>query len=199
MNPSQRSYRWLFLVLAGLGAAADLATKYAVFDWMLPANGQTHEIVPGMFSLVHQETLNHGALWGIFSDHGEMANRVFAGFCFLAVFIILACALHPRSRGDLLLNTSLGLILAGALGNLYDRLVFGGVRDFIWVYYRRAGDIHPQEFPFNFPVFNLADSFLVCGAGLLLLQSFFGHAEPTPAATPAAAAETPAPSGVKVG
>jgi lipoprotein signal peptidase len=52
------------------------------------------------------------------------------------------------------------LILAGTLGNLFDRVVFGGVRDFLYFYW------------FEWPVFNVADCFLVCGAGLLLLQAF---------------------------
>jgi lipoprotein signal peptidase len=59
------------------------------------------------------------------------------------------------------LCAALGLILAGTLGNLYDRVLFGGVRDFLhWYRY------------FNWPVFNLADSCLVVGAGLLLAHAF---------------------------
>ena len=63
--------------------------------------------------------------------------------------------------GDLWVCIALGLILGGTLGNLYDRVVFNGVRDFLhWNYL------------FDWPVFNLADSCLVCGACLLLLQAF---------------------------
>src|SRR5205823_3497420 len=62
---------------------------------------------------------------------------------------------------DRRLCVALGLIFAGTLGNLYDRLFFGGVRDFLHWYYL-----------VDWPVFNLADCCLVVGAGLLLLQAF---------------------------
>jgi lipoprotein signal peptidase len=57
------------------------------------------------------------------------------------------------------------MILAGTLGNLFDRVVFHGVRDFLYFYW------------FEWPVFNVADCLLVCGAGLLLLQAFFAPQE----------------------
>ena len=70
---------------------------------------------------------------------------------------------------------ALGLILAGTLGNLYDRVVFNGVRDFLhWNYL------------FDWPVFNVADCCLVCGACLLLLQAF--GRQPATKAQPAAGA-----------
>jgi lipoprotein signal peptidase len=72
------------------------------------------------------------------------------------------------------LCAALGLILAGTLGNLYDRLVFNGVRDFLhWDYF------------YDWPVFNVADCCLVCGAGLLLLQAF-GKQAPRNSPEPAA-------------
>src|SRR5436305_586252 len=77
------------------------------------------------------------------------------------------------------LIASLGLILAGTLGNLYDRIVFSGVRDFLhWYRY------------FDWPVFNIADCCLVCGAGLLLAHAFFTVERE--AQEPAAAARVPA-------
>ena len=56
---------------------------------------------------------------------------------------------------------ALGLILGGTIGNLYDRLVFGGVRDFLYFY------------KIEWPVFNVADCCLVVGAGVLLVQALF--------------------------
>jgi lipoprotein signal peptidase len=64
----------------------------------------------------------------------------------------------------------LGLILAGTLGNLYDRILFNGVRDFFhW------------DYLYNWPVFNVADCCLVVGAGLLLVQAFAKEGAKAPA------------------
>ena len=78
----------------------------------------------------------------------------------------------------------MGLILAGTLGNLYDRIVFGGVRDFLHCYY----DAH------IWPDFNIADSSLVCGAAMLLAHSFFASEPVTqPAKAELVGVEAPAP------
>jgi signal peptidase II len=74
---------------------------------------------------------------------------------------------------------ALGLILAGTVGNLYDRLVFHGVRDFLYFY------------KIEWPVFNVADCCLVVGAGLLLLQALL--ASPKPHAQDSAVAAGPVP------
>ncbi len=73
---------------------------------------------------------------------------------------------------------ALGLILAGTLGNLYDRVVFGGVRNFLYWFYL-----------VDWPVFNFADCCLVCGAGLLLLQAFLTEASPATQEAPAVVEE----------
>ena len=115
--------------------------------------------------------VNHGALWGrgrtIFGMNG---NIVFAVVSLVAAMAIIYWSRRPHSRHDRILSLSLGLILAGTLGNLYDRVVFNGVRDFLDFYL------------INWPIFNFADCCLVCGAGLLLLQAFISQphpAEPT--------------------
>ena len=66
----------------------------------------------------------------------------------------------------------LGAFLAGAMGNLFDRLVFGAVRDFIEVHYYDV---------YRYPTFNLANSYLVCGATVLVVASFFAKPEQPPA------------------
>ena len=69
---------------------------------------------------------------------------------------------------DRLLCVALGLIMAGTIGNCYDRIVGGQVRDFI--YFELI----------NWPIFNLADSMLVCGAGVLMLQAVFADSKNFP-------------------
>jgi lipoprotein signal peptidase len=179
-----RSYRVLFWVLALGGLAADQATKYGVFSWLADVPGNTHVVFADRqhhgFALVAQfETtadghkvphVNHGALFGFLRDYQSAANIGFAVISFLAAAAILYWSTQQTTARDLALCAALGLILAGTLGNLYDRLVFNGVRDFLhWNYL------------FDWPVFNVADCCLVTGAGLLLIQAFSAK----PAAPPA--------------
>ncbi len=80
----------------------------------------------------------------------------------MVISAILAVWLYRLDRGQWLLSLSLGLILGGALGNLWDRLVFGYVVDFISLHYQS----------YYFPAFNIADSAITVGAILMLLDMF---------------------------
>lgn len=123
--------------------------------------------------------VNKGALFGIGGEHKDVANAVFAGVSVLAAVAILVWATRRTTAADPWLCLALGLILAGTVGNLYDRMVFGGVRDFLYFY------------RIEWPVFNVADCCLVVGACLLLVQALFapGH---KPAPQVAAQAAVPA-------
>ncbi len=200
-----KTYRVILWTLALAGLAADQAAKYAVFDWLAPVDRHVHwlfqtgpqtgfaletryeytsdgALVPGV---------NQGALFGLGREHATFANGTFAVVSLLAAAAIVYWSFRPSAARDLWVCMALGLILAGTLGNLYDRVVFNGVRDFLhWNYL------------FDWPVFNVADSCLVCGAGLLLLQAFGRHAAantekadgaPAAARPNAAAAPTQAP------
>src|SRR5205814_10527463 len=121
--------------------------------------------------------VNHGALFGLGQDYQVYANTFFAVVSVAAAAAIAAWSLRRETARDRWLCTALGLILAGTLGNLFDRVVFGGVRDFLYFYW------------FEWPVFNVADCFLVVGAGVLLLQAFTTPATDKPKALePATAA-----------
>jgi lipoprotein signal peptidase len=105
--------------------------------------------------------VNHGALFGFLRDYKSAANLAFAAISLLAAAAIIVWSYQRTTAADRWLCAALGLILAGTLGNFYDRLVFNGVRDFLhWNYL------------FDWPVFNIADCCLVVGACLLLLQAF---------------------------
>src|SRR4029077_16456904 len=94
-------------------------------------------------------------------DYESLANGGFAVISLLAAAAILYWSTQKAMARDLALCAALGLILAGTLGTLYDRVVFNGVRDFLhWNYL------------FDWPVFNIADCCLVVGAFLLLIQAF---------------------------
>ena len=107
--------------------------------------------------------VNQGALFGFLRDHGPLANYLFAAISIVAAAAIVFWATRRSAARDWSLSAALGLILAGTLGNLYDRLIFLGVRDFLHLHYRQ----------FDWPVFNIADTCLVCGAFLLLIQALF--------------------------
>jgi lipoprotein signal peptidase len=172
----ERTYRWLLFGLAFLGLSLDQASKYAVFSWLSGVEGHSYVLFRsekdgGGFQLVAQfepqpdgtmvPHVNHGALFGFLRDRKTLANNGFAVVSLLAAGAIALWSRQRSTARDLRLCTALGLILGGTLGNLYDRLVFNGVRDFLhWNYL------------FDWPVFNIADCCLVLGAGLLLLQAF---------------------------
>ena len=97
--------------------------------------------------------------------YAYLANYIFAGVSLLAAAAIIWWSVRPSAARDKILCFSLGLILAGTLGNLYDRMVFHGVRDFLYFHW------------FEWPVFNIADCCLVCGVIVLTLQALF-NAQP---------------------
>jgi len=114
--------------------------------------------------------VNHGALFGMGGNHEQTANRIFAAISILAAAGIIVWASLRGTQVDGWMSAALGLILGGTLGNLYDRIVFTGVRDFLYFYKIR------------WPVFNVADCCLVCGAIMLLVHAFLfaqPKAEPT--------------------
>lgn len=189
MPNSPRSYRWLFWLLATVGLAADLGSKYVLFHHFYNDGAGGHlEVIPGAFQLyVHRfdpnpdtsegvlrwlrgnerrPYVNRGALFGI----GQGQNLIFGIVSVAAAAFIIGWSCRESSAHDGFLCIALGLILAGTLGNLYDRVVFDGVRDFL----------HWYKW-FDWPVFNIADVCLVCGAGMLLLEAFLRKPDPEPA------------------
>lgn len=167
----ERSYRLLLWVLALSGLCLDQATKYGVFAWLGGVEGHSWSVFQTAggtgFHLVAQfdqhqvPHVNQGALFGFLRDHKELANAGFAAVSLAAAVAIVVWSLQKKTARDRWLCAALGLILAGTLGNFYDRVVFTGVRDFLhWNYL------------FDWPVFNVADCCLVVGATLLLLQAF---------------------------
>jgi signal peptidase II len=101
------------------------------------------QIIPGFFRLTHTE--NTGA--------------AFSGVALVVVSLLL----WKNHHAQVSTGVGLSLIMGGALGNLWDRLVRGRVVDFLLFYYKR----------YEWPVFNLADSAIVIGAGLLVLEILF--------------------------
>lgn len=200
---AERTYRWLFWVLALGGTVLDQVSKYGVFRYLynggdggswpadrhlfwLEANflDPTRARDPGgllaplrTWSGEVPPYLNGGALAGLGQGH----NGLFAAISVVAAVAIVWWTTRRATARDAVLCAALGLIFAGTLGNLYDRVVFEGVRDFL--HFKVEGVI-------DWPIFNLADSCLVCGAILLLLQACWTRT-PAPGTEAAAGARSP--------
>ncbi|SRR5712692_491598 len=153
MSPRERS-PWLGLSLGVL--AADQTTKLAVER--ATEYGWSRTIIPGFFELVH--TRNRGIAFGLLSDaNAPWLQGMLILFSVAAAGIMAWLLLSGRAGGSRT-SAGLALILGGALGNMLDRAVHGSVVDFILLYFRS----------FHWPAFNLADSAIVIGAGLVLLD-----------------------------
>jgi signal peptidase II len=203
------SYRWLFWTLALVGFTVDQASKYSIFAWLYNGGrGDDYVLVPQAFNLIaryklelipddvplrwlrtvsaeHWPVVNHGALFGIGGQTG-VGNLMFTTVSVTAALAIILWTLKAATARDRYLCCALGLILAGTLGNLYDRLLFGGVRDFFhWYRY------------IDWPVFNVADICLVSGAALLVLEAFLRDPEAAPTIAETATEAAPASASVE--
>jgi signal peptidase II len=146
-------------VLAGVIATAlllDQASKQLVRTFLSPP-GTSVPVIGGLLRFTHVR--NTGAAFGMLPGH----SVVFMSVSVLVVAAIAVYFVRIRPRRALLV-VALGLVCAGAVGNLIDRAVSGRVTDFIQV-------------PFDFPVFNLADSSIFVGVAVLVWWVLFGPAE----------------------
>ncbi len=148
---------WWYALAAGV-VALDQYTK-GLAELMLDY-GRAVEILPVLnFTLQY----NPGAAFSFLSDAGGWQRYFFSGVAIL-ISGVLVIWIYQLERGQRLLALSLALILGGALGNLWDRLVLGHVVDFISVHYASS----------YFPAFNVADSAIFVGAVLMIYDSLFG-------------------------
>lgn len=151
-----------FFVAAGV-FVLDRITKDLIRTHLSPWDTLT--VIPGFFNIVHTE--NPGIAFGMLAGApGFWRDLFLIGFSLSVLIFISAILLRPgRIAGHSpLLRAGLGLILGGAFGNLYDRIVNKTVTDFIEVHATISGS------PYYFPAFNVADSAITVGACLLLLD-----------------------------
>lgn len=121
-------------------------------------------VIPGLFQIVH--TRNTGIAFGMLGGNGPIGQWLLVGFSLAVMALVISLlwsASKPSGREHWTLRAALGCVLGGAVGNLYDRIVFGSVTDFLDFY----TGIH------HFPIFNIADSAITCGAALLILHLWF--------------------------
>lgn len=144
--------------------ALDQATKWAVDSTLTYADRVP--VIDGFFYLTHVR--NTGAAFGLFAG-GPSGIRLafFIGVAILAIGIVFSF-FRQLAPGDRLSALALGFILGGATGNLIDRILRGEVVDFL--HFRLWGG-------YVWPDFNLADSFIVVGVGLLILELLASEGE----------------------
>jgi signal peptidase II len=165
----QRLQTYLLLFLGAVLLGLDRWTKAAVAGAFPLHSSRT--IVPGFFDLVHAR--NTGIAFSLLNDASpwirEWLLPIFSAAAVIAIFVFFW-----KQGGDARrVRWALALILIGAVGNLYDRLVYGYVVDFLDFY---VGAWH-------WPAFNVADSCITIGAALLLFDSLLKPA-PAPARRP---------------
>ena len=156
-----RRLPWL-LGLSALIILADRITK----TWVaahIPMGGII-PVIPRVLGISHWT--NDGAAFSLFADTAspQVVRRFLIGFTLLAALAVLIALVRLGNRFTLT-TVALALILAGALGNVHDRILYGSVVDFIQVHI----------FSYHFPDFNVADSSVVTGACMLLLDSLLPH------------------------
>ena len=152
-----RRLPWL-LAISALIILADRLTKTWVAAHV--RMGGIIPVIPRVLGISHWT--NDGAAFSLFADSAspQLVRRVLIGFTLVAALAVLIALVRLGDRITLT-TIALSLILAGALGNVHDRILYGSVVDFIQVHI----------FSYHWPDFNIADSSVVTGACLLLLDS----------------------------
>ena len=166
-TPNRRIATIALLVLA-----LDQLTKFLVVRW-LPGS-QEKVIVYGFFKFVHWQ--NTGAAWSLFRG----SNGWLALVAVLALVILVLSRHHFDSR-TFLSQVAFGFISGGIVGNLIDRLFREHVVDFIYFYLLQRGGGE-----WGFPAFNIADSAICTGVGLIFLFTWRSERAVGPAETPVA-------------
>lgn len=150
-----KNYRLLPMSILGIAIIfLDQVTKLLVVKFM--ELGESIPLIDGFLYLTSHR--NEGAAWGM------LQGRMWL-FYIITVFVIVVLVMFYKreAKTSLLLQTSLVLLLAGAIGNFIDRLFFQKVVDFV----------DTIIFGYDFPIFNVADASLTVGVILMVIQIFF--------------------------
>jgi signal peptidase II len=158
-SPSKFGARGILFTLSALAVLIDHLTKRYIINNIVTGSART--IIPGVLRITH--VLNTGAAFSMFAESAS-PETVRNGLILFSIFAAIMVAVMLWRAGSTITPTSvaLALILGGAIGNLYDRVRYHFVIDFIEVHI-----IH-----YHWPDFNIADSCIVIGACLLLIEIF---------------------------
>lgn len=151
-----RSFYFLLILVLLI---VDQITKAIVFQKIAFLSSQS--IIPGFFNLTHIH--NRGAIFGFFSQSDSQLLHIVLMLATLVALALVVYYFFMTPPAEKLAKISLSLILAGALGNLIDRVFRGYVIDFLDLYVKK----------WHWPSFNVADSCVTIGAFLLVFVVFF--------------------------
>jgi signal peptidase II len=159
------------LAIVAAVVALDRATKLYIRHAF--SFSDIRPVIPGFFSIVHWE--NPGAAFSMLADSASAwRGPLLVGISVTVMVVIAVMLWRPRRTGppvSPLMRTALALVLGGALGNLWDRAFRGTVTDFLLFIFGS----------YEFPAFNVADSMISIGAGLLLIELWLTrHQKPAP-------------------
>lgn len=158
------AWEWLAVIIAVV-LVADQATKHAIEAYTTP--DYFHVVIPGLANLIH--THNPGVAFSMFANAQSPAVRFLLVLFSVGVVVFLFWLLAARRAGGRTSQIGMALIIGGAMGNVLDRLTRRGVTDFI--------DLHIENH--HWPTFNVADSAIVMGAALVLMELFRDWGRPT--------------------
>jgi len=162
LRPPNRRIGLVALAVVGL----DQLTKLLIPK--LLGYNQEKVIIDGFFKLVHWA--NTGAAWSLFRGNNNMLALVA-----LVALVVLYFSRHHFDSRTLLGQMAFGLIFGGIVGNLIDRLVRGHVIDFLYFFIQHRGN------EIGFPAFNLADSAICTGVGLIFILTWRSERQTAPA------------------
>jgi signal peptidase II len=156
---TKNSARAFYLLIALVVVLLDRWTKHIVAKRI---SLYSHiQVIPSFFSLTHTE--NTGAAFSLFADSNAHWKTAMLIVFSMVALLVVSVLLWRNHHAHVATGIGLSLIMGGAVGNLWDRLARGRVVDFLLFYVKR----------YQWPVFNLADSAIVVGAGLLVLEILF--------------------------
>jgi signal peptidase II len=142
-------------LIAVLVFALDRWSKHLVETRLAPY--ESHVVIPGFFDIVRSQ--NTGVAFGLFTNAESQYKVALLIIFSIGALVMLAWLLWRNRSGEAYSDVAIALIFGGALGNVFDRIRFGSVTDFLDFY---AGSYH-------WYTFNVADTSISIGAGLLLL------------------------------
>jgi signal peptidase II len=151
--------RWIWITLCAF--LADRWTKLVV-ERLTPVNYQK-PVIPNFFSLVH--ATNPGLAFGFFADSNSPKVTAILSISALIVCMLLTWLLISNRAGGPVARTGVALILGGALGNLYDRVLYARVTDFLFFHVGH----------YQWPAFNVADSVITIGAIIVAFELVFSQ------------------------